>query len=512
VHRNDDGRSDLIDDAGCEHRPRAKPALRHVAAVAFAVSLAWTGTANAAMPDATVIGRGVNPRIAVNNAGVAIAVWQRRLRSAGLLVAAVRSSSGRWSSHRTIGTTGSPRLFERRRTPMDVAIDDDGNVVVVWTRMRAAVPERANLMTARRPAGGRWSAPRVLARVRSPSQDVSLGPGGTRLRAQVRLDASGRGVAVWARLVDQGRPDPATAQYVVEAATMGADGVWGLPQILGGTHTHPALDVTRGGDAVVAWSSGTVDARLHAWLTRAVLVAERPVGGQWSVPEVVVADQATQGQDLEPPDVLFDAKAVLERDGRVSMSWRRSRGVFLELQAATDTGAAGWSAPVTLEESVEFSDSAFLGADSRGEVNAIWVGELGQDTNDVELRAATRDALGNWSVPKVLARAIASYPSQYITLTGAGVSAEGQVVALLARSVQGSPERTRSSLRAYVRTPDHTWLRPKVLYRAGWRAARPCVSADLAVADQSHAVAVWSCRAKPGRAANVMFAQVTPAN
>ena len=90
--------------------------------------------------------------VAINDAGTAVVAWRSRARKArGVHVAIFRD--GRWSAAETFGDWS---------TPADVAIDRGGNVVVVWTEPIAEKPGSGRVMAAYRPAGGSWSAPRVL--------------------------------------------------------------------------------------------------------------------------------------------------------------------------------------------------------------------------------------------------------------------------------------------------------------------------------------------------------------
>jgi len=473
-----------------------------------AAAVAAPGSAGAAeFGDAVVLGPGVNPKIAVGQAGEAVAVWQRPRRAPGVLVAAVRSWDGTWSAPRTIGTIGPADIA--RSTSMDVAVDGQGNAVVVWSQIRRVLPRRESVMTVRRTREGHWSAPRPLATFSSPSPDVDLGTAGRGLRPRVALDANGAGVAVWARLAgpEQPRVNPGDMRYVVDAAVMGADGRWSPPQTLGLTFSRPALDVTRAGDAAVLWTTLTVN-EAGAHTSTELLAATRRVGGAWSPPELVVGDQAQPVDDyLSPPDNFTSVQGAIERDGGLTAIWKRGAGDN-ELQVASRAGAGPWSAPVTLDHRVDFSAPTLLGAANSGQVHAVWLGEPEQDSNDAVLRAATRDANGLWSAPTA---AFGRSSTVWTYLAHTAMSASGRVLALVVREQTGNgpPPYPRSHVEAYVRTPDGVWSHRHVL-RHPKPQPRSCASAFAALADDDRGAAIWTCDAGTGHPTKVISATMAP--
>lgn len=481
--------------------------LAHLGAIVVALLVAAPGAAGAAtFGDGDVLGPGVNPKIAVNGAGDAVAVWQRPRRSPGEVIAAVRSRNGEWSTPSTIGTTG-PREH-KWGVSVDVAIDQRGGAVIAWSQIRRVQPRRESVMTVRRERDGHWSAAQVLASFSSPHAEVAVGTSGRGLRPRVMLDADGGGVAVWARVLtpEQELP-PGHETYVVDAATMSADGRWSPPRTLGQTNGRPGLDVAPTGDAVVLWTA-------HTWkpngarTSASVLAATRPAGGQWSPPAVLVEDHVERANGyVSPPDTLSGVQGAVERDGRVTATWKRD----YSLQATTRTPTGPWSAPVTLDQRVEFRSPMLLGADSRGEITAVWLAQPIQDNNDVALRAATRNVQGDWYAPTAaFARASDT------RLTDAAISTGGRVIALVERDIYTRGPGPGNVFRhievdAYVRTPGRLWSRAQVLSRPEGRGPRSrCESGHIALADDGRGVAVWVCDAGTGHVPQVMSATVAP--
>src|SRR6478735_2640022 len=64
-----------------------------------------------------------------------------------------RPPSSGWLGVRSLGRGGSPSL----------GVDGEGTVTALWFRKRPGLI--AEIVTARRPVGGTWSAPRVISRV-----------------------------------------------------------------------------------------------------------------------------------------------------------------------------------------------------------------------------------------------------------------------------------------------------------------------------------------------------------
>jgi hypothetical protein len=466
--------------------------VRRSLAIGIAATLFAPGAAGA---DTVMLGRGVAPMVAANQAGEAVAAWQRPRAAHGQLIAAVRSRRGKWSPGRTIGTTGASHQQWWFQSPMDVAIDGRGNAVVVWTRRLSGRRERVAIVAVTYRSRGGWSDPHVLARVRTPDDGLSTAPGGVRPRPRVALDAAGSGVATWARVLSAD-PDglrPSDPRYVVEAATLGAGGVWTAPQTLGHTDSRPSLDVTAAGDALVAWQTGTLS-RHGDWLSIELVVAEKPTGGTWSPPRVIMSHQADPGHGS--PAAMYHVAAVLEpQSGRATASWTEANelNTGYTLEAATRAPGGPWPLPVTVEPTMSYLSPVSLVADERGEVNAVWQTRPDPDRIDEELRAATCDANGRWSAPTTIARTSAGPPFRHMSFLHAATSPSGQLFVLVRREDEHPTQgRQRSTLLAFTRTADHVWSKRQIVARSRWSAGRVSVTGDLATTNRGRALVIWS--------------------
>ena len=178
------------------------------------------------------------PDLAVDAAGNATAVWERSAAGSNWIVqAASRPADGSWSAPQDLST-------EAVLLVPKVAVDRAGDAVAVWLRSTWVV--RAS----ERPAGGSWGAPRSLSGGEASQPEVAMGSardavavwarfdganqivqarrraarGGWRTQVdlsakgqdarapQVALDDAGSAVAVWVRFNDAGKQIVQTAR------------------------------------------------------------------------------------------------------------------------------------------------------------------------------------------------------------------------------------------------------------------------------------------------------------
>jgi hypothetical protein len=119
----------------------------------------------------------LQPQVDVNPSGNAIAAWVSFDGRTYIVKSASRPRGGAWSAVQDISPEG-PDLGAPK-----LALDAAGDAVAVWRGLRSA---RERIQAARRPAGGGWSAPRLISSARV---DADL--------PDVALDAAGNGAAIW---------------------------------------------------------------------------------------------------------------------------------------------------------------------------------------------------------------------------------------------------------------------------------------------------------------------------
>jgi hypothetical protein len=235
------------------------------------------------------------PRVAVDADGDALFAWSRYDGANYRVQVRARTAAGALSSVQTLSASGQSSFVQ------DVAVDADGDAIVLWSTSGNLVQARA----------------RSAAGVLSPVQDLNV-PGPIVPQPQLGVDADGDAVFAWLHW------DGSTNR--VQARARSAAGTLGPVQTLsaiGEQATAPELAVESDGDALFTWSAGD---RIQARKRTAA-------GTLGSVQTVGPAGLAT-----DVPQVAIDA------DGDAVFAWLRSDGANWRVQARGRTKAASLSA------------------------------------------------------------------------------------------------------------------------------------------------------------------------
>ncbi|MFZ1925148.1 MAG: choice-of-anchor Q domain-containing protein [Solirubrobacteraceae bacterium] len=131
---------------------------------------------------------GLEPQVAVDDAGDVTAVWKRFIYGQGRLIQTVAKPVGKpWGTPTTFEDGGDPRI----------AVNAAGDTAVVWTKYYGPGDV---VQEAVKPVGEPWVKPAAL------SEDEASAP-------QVAVDASGDATAVWTRYIGFG-----FGKFIVQAA------------------------------------------------------------------------------------------------------------------------------------------------------------------------------------------------------------------------------------------------------------------------------------------------------
>jgi hypothetical protein len=386
----------------------------------------WLAPRDLSGPEQTLTGTSPAPRVAVDAAGNAVAVWEQ-VASNDVVQAAFRAAGGQWTtaqdvspkpghgasppdialdgagnavvvwsdepdaSHRTILSADRPAASGVWQTPQPVsalgqqyrhpavAVDPAGDAVAVWQNEAATLVQAAV-----RPAGGAWSAPK----------DVLSGSGLLGV-PKVAVDPAGNAVAVWLR-------SNGTNQ-IVEASVRPAGGAWSMPQGLsaGGQDSgQPQLTVDRAGNAIAVWPR--FDDTGHAVVQAAI----RPPGGAWSAPK----DVSSAGKDSYLPSVAVDG------NGNATLVWDRWSGTTSLVQTAVRPAGGAWGPPVDVAPGTQPA-TPHVALDSAGNAVVVW---NRSDGSNYLVQSSRRDGTGTWSQPRDVSPSGHNASEQQVAVDPAG--------------------------------------------------------------------------------------------
>jgi predicted Rdx family selenoprotein len=157
----------------------------------------WSASANLSTPGQDFRQVALQPDIAIDSQGNAVAVWEGFGESGGeprlVVEGASRRAGGEWSAAEDL----SPLSEEGFGAPR-VALDADGDAAAVWQYEGS---DGFFVQSATLPAGGTWS------------QSRNLTTGGAVYSPQIAVDPQGDGVAVWERFQSGGNMIAEAAAY-----------------------------------------------------------------------------------------------------------------------------------------------------------------------------------------------------------------------------------------------------------------------------------------------------------
>ncbi|HEU5075247.1 MAG TPA: hypothetical protein VFU02_13750 [Polyangiaceae bacterium] len=204
----------------------------------------WSNAASASWGTPFAIRSGVtitDNRLAMNASGDAVAVWREWDDDRRAL----------WSSrYRALGWTTPEPILPEDETGMDpdVALDPEGNAVVVWYRESAS---EAHVSANRFSPETGWGGPEII-------DSASLAA----RYARVGMDDQGNAIAVWQQKDG--------AEYSVWANRYSVASGWGTPESIvarGAQPNRPELAVGAAGDAVAIWAQSH-DTGYKLWSNR----------------------------------------------------------------------------------------------------------------------------------------------------------------------------------------------------------------------------------------------------
>ncbi len=348
--------------------------------VVFAAYDPSSGWSSAAALDATDTDDAYAPRVAMNSAGRAVAIWTQGAGGTGSQV---------WAAEYVPGTGWSaPARIEARTATTalltDLAIDANGNALVLWTEAGT------NILANRLLAGSGWAGETVLR----------TGASGE-LRARAALDGAGNALAVWAE--SDGSANSIYAdRYVAGSGWNGAEAI----ETAAGAAATPVASLNTVGAGAAVWQQN------DGGMVR--IFANRYVPGSgWT--GALCIDGSERG-DGATPQVGIDEK------GNVLALWQQFDGVQQNVWAAAFDPEMGWAAAEVIDtENAGDAVSPQLALEAGGDALAVW---LQSDGNHVNLWANDYLA-GNAGMPNiapipVTAASLTVDEQTAVTLDGSG--------------------------------------------------------------------------------------------
>ncbi len=355
---------------------------------AVAVWQRWNGTeyvAQAASKQAgSPWGAAVNlaadanePQVGLDSAGNAVAVWSAYNGSNYVVQSASKPAGGVWGSAVNLSAPGQ----DARTT--QVAVDSGGDAVAVWVRSDGS---NEIVQSASKPAGGAWGSAVNLSSV---GQEAD--------RPQVAIGAGGNAVAVW---------EHESGDDTIESANKPAGDAWGAAAKLsaeGLVSSNPRVALDSGGDAVAAW-------RAYDGSNFAIEAASKPAGGAWEAPLKLAV--ATPGGEGENPQVALDS------GGDAVIVWEIFNGSNYIVESANKPAGGAWGAPVKLSATGENGFLGGVSVDGGGDAVAVWQRWNG---SKYVVQAASKPADGAWASAVDLSTATASpFVNPEVALDGGG--------------------------------------------------------------------------------------------
>ena len=263
------------------------------------------------------------PRLAVDAAGTAIAVFQRYDGTNQIIQAAVRPAGGGWQAATNLSAAG------RDAFQPAVSVNPQGAAVAVWQRSNGT-----NLMiqASSWAPGGAWQAPVDLS---ATGQDG--------IQPQVAVDPNGGAVAVWER------------QRVVQSAVRPPGSGWQAATNVSapcGVPPVARIAVSPQGTAAAIWTC-------FVGSSTAIQSSLRPAGGSWDAPV-----NLTPGGFGMTPRITFDPSGKAIAMWTVANRW--------VVQSASRPAGGGWQPTIDVTANGAVSSEPQIAVDSRGNAVGVW--------------------------------------------------------------------------------------------------------------------------------------------
>ncbi|MFZ4857112.1 MAG: PKD domain-containing protein [Desulfuromonadaceae bacterium] len=400
----------------------------------YSQSTGLWGTAQLIETDNT--GTAYNPQVVMDPGGNAVAVWVQSDGTRFNIYANQCSSAGAWGTAQLIENNNTGRAFYPH-----VAMDSSGTAMAVWQQYDTT---RDNIWANRYTPGGGWGTPQLIETDNNGSAE----------NPRIAMSSSGTAVVSWQQLDG--------TRYNNWANSYTSGGGWGTAQLIEADNTGnaliPQVAIDNSGYAFVVWqqSDGTRD-NIRANL---ISIGWRPV-------QLIENNNAG---DANYPQVAMDSS------GTAMAVWRQYDGSYISIWANRYTPAAGWSTPQLIE--TDNSGHAFnpkVAMDSGGNAIAVWQQSDGTREN---IWANRYTPAGGWGTAQLIETdnaGTATYPQIAMNSSGTAVA------------VWKQSDGTRDNIWANRYTTVGGWGTAQLIESDNGSADAPRVAIDSG----GVAVAVW---------------------
>lgn len=322
---------------------------------------AAAGALDWSLPASTLSGTFPNtpyPQVAAGPAGAATVVWRENDGSNDRIRASTQAPGGAWPNPATPGAVETISPAGSDASSPQVAIGADGTATAVWDYYDTSSGDYVIQEATRTPGQASFGSPQTLSQTgqSASSPQVAFAPDGTT-------------TVVWGR--SNG------SNTIVQAATRPpGQSAFGTPQDLSPTGSSAYMQqvaTSADGATVVVWN------RSDAPSSTVIQTAYRGAGeSSFGTPQTLSQTGQYAG----------DPKAVITSEGTTIVTWRRSNGTNLIIQAAMRAaGQASFSAPEDLSDAGQNAVVPEIAAAPDGTTTVAWNRSSG---SGLVVQAATR--------------------------------------------------------------------------------------------------------------------------
>jgi hypothetical protein len=311
-----------------------------------------SGSWGTALPVATATGYVGEARVAATGGGDALAVWAELVNNKTAVRASrFDASAGAWQAPMQLGQADTRRSYNP-----DIAADELGNAIVLWTEALNAPASGGTLFETKQVWEARWdgtarswstpealNAPSGFYVSEPPSPKVALDP------------ATGDGIAVWRQGVDTVLTLWAS-RYHRDARSWDAAVLVQANELV--TASSPDVAIDASGNAVVVWQQFT-GMELDVWANRFAASS-----GAWTGPVRLNVDSGLATIAKVAAGGVRDAVVV----------WTQRNGDVNHIRASRFDPVEGtWGVPSLLDTTAVPTDGAQVVMDSAGRAIAVWI-------------------------------------------------------------------------------------------------------------------------------------------